>query len=109
MYRFLAEVTDIMLAAPPDTPTIFRALRGAADALKQNFAYSHDGTYHFALGEGWTISVSPESAGRLRLQACRWVTPVATLWTAATDIDRLQSAVLGLAQEIETARSVRAS
>jgi hypothetical protein len=97
-------LTQTSAAAPPDTATVFNALRGAADALGQNFAYGLDGTFHFSLGDGWSISVCPESAGRLRLQACRWTSPVATLWTAAEDIARLKSLVVELEAEIERVR-----
>lgn len=61
------------------------------------FAYQH--RFHFQLRrDGWTIALSAESAGRFRLEACRWSRPVVTLWVLEDDDARLAGAVLELAE-----------
>jgi hypothetical protein len=71
------------------------------EILGRRFAYMHARCYHFALEDGWSISIQAESAGRVRVSACRWTRPVATLWARADDHNRLAGLVVELAGEID--------
>jgi hypothetical protein len=71
------------------------------EALGREYAYSFRGAYHFRLADGWTIAISSEDAGRIRVDACRWTHPVTTLWSLADDPQRVVALVLDLADEIE--------
>lgn len=71
------------------------------EAMGREYAYAFRGAYHFRLDDGWTIAISTEDAGRIRVDACRWTRPVTTLWSLADDPERVVSLVLDLAGEIE--------
>lgn len=51
--------------------------------------YAHEGRYHFALGGGWSLAISAESAGRICVETCRLTRPVSTMLTLAHRQDRL--------------------
>lgn len=96
--------TTDLLVAPPAPDRTRLVLERMGELLDANVAWLYQRRYHFALGDGWTIALSPESAGRFRLEACRWTRPAATLWARAGDEDRLAGLVLELAAEIEGVR-----
>lgn len=96
--------TTDLLAAPPAPDRIRRALERVGELLDVDVAWLYQRRFHFALGDGWTIALSAESAGRFRVEACRWTRPAATLWSRAADEDRLDALVLALAAEIEGVR-----
>lgn len=83
---------------------MWSALVRIAATLGVRRAYWLDGRYHFPMGDGWTISVAAESAGRFRLEACSYSVPRCTLWTSARDRNRLAGLVLELAQDIQGVR-----
>lgn len=87
-------VSDMVqvLGRRPD-PDLLDALDVAADALGLRVCYRHDGRYHFSLGEGRSIAVSSESAGRFRVEVCRLCRPVHTMWAFSHDLDRLAGLV----------------
>jgi hypothetical protein len=88
--------------APTPSPEQMYALAVRVGALlHRRFAYLHARRYHFALEDGWSIAIQAESAGRVRVEACRWCRPVATLWSRADDPDRLAGLVIELAGEID--------
>lgn len=87
-------------AAYPSNADLFDALRAVARTLGREWAFLHEGTYHFTLGDDWSIGVTPESAGRLRLDAWRGGRNQCTVWTQATDHDRLEAGVEGLESEV---------
>lgn len=89
------------MAAPfPTDVEVFDALRVAGRTLKREWAYLYEGTYHFTLGEDWSIGVTPESAGRLRVDLWRSGRSQCTVWTQAHNHPRLEALVDGLAVEV---------
>lgn len=86
---------------PLDRQTI-AALRVVGRELDQGAAYvDRQGRFVFDLGDGWALRLSPDSAGRFRLDACYGSTEVGRLWALATDPRRLADLARGLRQEIE--------
>lgn len=73
-------------------------LERIASLLGRDVCWLYQRRYHFVLEEdGWTLAVCEESAGRFRIEACRWTRPVATLWARADDEARLAAVVRELA------------
>lgn len=69
------------------------------ELLGRDVCWLYQRRFHFALElDGWTLAVSPESAGRFRLEACRWTRPVLTLWVLEDDGDRLEATVRELCE-----------
>lgn len=89
--------TTDLLAATPAIDRIESTLRHVAGLLDVDRCFLYRRSYHFSLGEGWSISITPESAGRFRVDACKWSRPVLRYWTLAQDEDRLAGLVLDLA------------
>lgn len=88
-------------AATPSDARVFQALVAVADELGERYAYWHKGAYHFTLAlDGWTIALTPESADRFRIEACRFGVPTSTLWSFSDDLARLAAVVVGLAREV---------
>lgn len=98
-------LTTTHTADRPTKAQTYAAAVKVADALEQRIAFVYQRAYHFRLGDGWTLSLCAEDAGRFRLEACRWTIPVFTLWALADDHERLAALASDLAAEIEDARS----
>lgn len=82
----------------PAPETISGTLRVVGDLLGREVCWLYQRRFHFPLDEdGWTIAIHPESAGRFRVEACRWTRPVITLWAHENDGARLADVVLELA------------
>src|SRR4051794_25887897 len=79
---------NMTVARPTDHET-FVMLMFVASRLDFRRCFAWHGQYHFTYGRGLTLSLTPESAGRFRIEACRWTRPVATLWAFAEDLDRV--------------------
>lgn len=90
------DTTDL-LAAPPAPDRTLRVLRRVGAELGLSRCWVYQRRFHFSLGDGWTIALSPESAGRFRIEVCRWTRPVDTLWALARDDDRLMGLVADFA------------
>jgi hypothetical protein len=86
--------TRDLLAAPPAVDRIESTLRRVAEILGANRCYLYRGSYHFPLRAGWSIAITPDSANRLRVEACSWSRPVIRYWTLADDEYRLGELVL---------------
>lgn len=83
------------LHAPRDTRLF---LESVGRILDTDMCWLYQRKFHFAVpGEGCTLAVAEESAGRFRLEACRWTRPVVTLWALPNDEARLASVVRNLA------------
>ena len=80
---------------------MLRALREVAALLQADRCWLYQRRYHFALCDGWTIAISPDSAGRIRIDACRWTRSRTTLWALESDTDRLAGVVCELVQDID--------
>lgn len=52
--------------------------------------------YHFTVGRGWTIALSPDSAGRFRVDTCRYTRTVESLWVLHDDHASLAAVVISL-------------
>jgi hypothetical protein len=83
---------------PADRDTI-AALIYAGRLLGADCAWQADGCFYFPLGDGWAVSISPDSAGRFRVGACYGRTEVATMWASVGDWHRLADLVLALRAE----------
>lgn len=73
---------------------MFDALLVAARALDIWTCYHHRGAFHFSMGGGYSIALSSESAGRIRIETCRLCLPVSTMWVLANAHDRLAGLVV---------------
>ena len=87
-------------AAYPSPEKMYDALCRVGQLLDQPRCWLHERRYHFVVAEGWSIALSAESAGRLRLDVCRYVRTVTTLWVLAGEDERLAGCVLHLRNEI---------
>lgn len=75
--------------APPSVDDTLRALRLVAEALGTDDCYWYGGRFHFNVGHPYSLAIKPESAGRFRLEACRYTRARGTLFSFATDEARL--------------------
>lgn len=81
---------------------MWRALITVKTLLGHPETHYRKGRIHFALGgSGWSIALSPESAGRIRVEACLHWRPVDTKWCLAHDDDRLAEVVRSFKDEVE--------
>lgn len=94
--------------SPPDADATWRALRLLSRVLDTTICWHYQGAYHFKLEDGWTLALSPQSAGRFRLEACKWTRPVSTLYAFEGDDDRLASAALDLEDMVTRSETYRA-
>jgi len=72
----------------PDAVTL-DVLRYVGNLLGQDVCWFLRGAFHFKLGNEWTVALSPESAGRFRVDTCHLTASRATKWCRATDRSRL--------------------
>lgn len=68
----------------------------AGRLLDLNRCYLHGRTYHFDLGDDWSIATTAESMGRWRVSLCHRTQPRSTLWVLNGDRARLAHAILGM-------------
>jgi hypothetical protein len=89
-----------MEARYPTDRELVAALRSIAEALDEPIAYVHEGLFHWPFGNGWSLAVSPDSACRIRLDACFGTAARATLWSEASDRVRLADLAIALRHEV---------
>jgi hypothetical protein len=89
--------TTDLLAAPPAVDRIESTLQRVAELLDADRCFLYRRSYHFPLGAGWSIAITPDSADRFRVARCSWSRPVLRYWTHVTDEDRLEGLVRELA------------
>lgn len=65
------------------------ALDVAADVLGVDVCWLYRGDFHFRLSDEWTVSLAPETAGRLRVGTWRCLTPRDRKWLRVGDSGRL--------------------
>jgi hypothetical protein len=65
------------------------ALEVAADALGAEICWFYRGGFHFKLAGEWTVSIAPETAGRLRVETWWMLLPRDRKWVNTGDHDRL--------------------
>lgn len=77
-------------AARPTVDQFASALRIVGANLGAGHAdYCFEGRFQFPLGNGWSLVISPEDAGRIRLDACLRGRPRATMLCAVSNETRL--------------------
>lgn len=91
-----------MNAPQPNDRSLIAALRCVGEALGTTVAYVHAGRFYFRLDSRWSLAISPDSAGRFRLDACQGVRVRATMWARAGDRDRLADLAQSAQAEVET-------
>lgn len=78
---------------------VFTTLKFIGDTLGISICWYHRGSFHFKVGIDWTVSVTPDSAGRYRVDTCHLTVPVDTKWVAAHDRARLARLVQDAAED----------
>lgn len=92
---------NAMDTAKPTDRSLIDALRFVGGLLDAEIAWVHRGRFYFPLDSRWAIAISPDFAGRFRVDVCTGVRVRATLWALAGDRDRLADLVLGARAEVE--------
>lgn len=84
----------------PSIQQLIRAVRRAAILLDAGSAtYCFDGRFRLALAGDWSLVISADSAGRLRLEACLSGRVKATMWCLASDTRRFVELVGAASEE----------
>lgn len=84
---------------PPTTLELIGALRFVATIVGTECLH-HDGRFHFPIDDDWSLALSADSAGRIRVEAsCRGRT-VDVRWAQAQDRRRLSALALGLREQV---------
>jgi hypothetical protein len=65
------------------------ALYVAADVLGVDVCWFYCGGFHFRLTDSWTVSITPETAGRLRVETWWWLRPRDRKWAKSDDRNRV--------------------
>lgn len=76
---------EITLSNTIEGDPLYATLREVGRLLSLERCWLFQRSFHFSLGDGWTIAVRAESAGRMRVEGCRWTRPVCTLWLGVDD------------------------
>lgn len=84
------QLTGVHLPTPP---LLWRALLTAGHTLGIMRVWCHRRRFHFRLDDGWSVALSADTAGRIRVEVCRWTEPRATKWVRADDAVTLRDAV----------------
>lgn len=88
-----------MTAKPTTTQTLAAVwLVGEITGIERA-SYCFEGRFRFELGAGWSLVLSPDDAGRFRLDACLAAHVRATMWVLAGDECRLASLALAASEE----------
>lgn len=84
----------------PTTRQLLLAVQRAGRLLGVDQAtYCFEGRFKLDLLGDWSLVISPDDAGRLRLEACACERVRATMWCLATDRERFAELVVGAAAE----------
>lgn len=83
----------------PDTRSLIDTLRFVGGLLDREIALVHEGRFYFPLDSRFAIAISPDFAGRFRVDVCTGVRVRATLWVLAHDRDRLADLVVAAKDE----------
>lgn len=68
---------------------VHAALTAVAAVLGVDMCWLYRGDFHFCLGADWTVSLSPETAGRLRVETWYRLRGRDRRWVRIGDHDRL--------------------
>ena len=72
---------------------IWAALNVAADVLGVDVCWLYRGDFHFRLSGDWTVSLTPESAGRLRIGTWQSLAERDRKWVRSRDSSRVAALV----------------
>lgn len=98
--------TPVSLTTHPTPEQMWPVLLRISGLLQEPVCWLYEGGYHFRTGvDGWTLAVSPDSARRIRLSACRGAVPVATVWATVDDDSRLEAVVRDLQERADAVLS----
>lgn len=86
-------MSDLVIRGNQPVAPLSDAVRLAAETLDIWECYSHEDRYHFALGGGWSLALSADSADRIRVETCRLTQPASTMWAMSHRPDRLAGLV----------------
>lgn len=89
-----------MTRQPTDRQTV-ETLRWVGRCMGMTCTYQFGGRFYFPVNDRWALAVSPDDAGRFRLQACAGGRPVATMWVLGVDRGRLADLVASFRAEVE--------
>lgn len=94
-----------MMARRPTGKQTWDTLVWLGEVFDTKTCWLHEGSFHFKLpGEDeLTISLTPESAERFKVEACCLTVPLATVWSPADDRARLTAVILDLSAEARRA------
>lgn len=83
----------VPLADLPCASALHRVVHQVGALLERDVAWIYGRRYHLVLEGEWTIAVSPDTAGRVRVETCHYTRPLVARWVRAHDHDRLASVV----------------
>lgn len=84
----------------PTGAETYAALQRIACVFGMHTCWLYRGRYHFTVGAGWTIALSPDSAGRFRVDTCRHTRTVSSLWVLGVDHASLAGVVFALRDQL---------
>lgn len=73
----------------------YRCLRVVGAVLGVDRCWYYGGDFHFILAGDWTVSISPETAGRVRVTTWHRLRERDRKWAALDDVDRVAQLVGG--------------
>lgn len=79
--------------SPDFAAEIHDALVVAADALGVDICWYYRGDFHFVLSDEWTVSLTPESAGRLSVETWQALRLRDRKWARSGDCKRIRALV----------------
>ena len=88
-----------MMGKPTITQLVAAIKLVGASVGAREAVYCFEGRFAFQLGAGWWLAVSPDDAGRFRIEACRGGRVRATMWCLAGDDARLAELASMAAEE----------
>lgn len=74
----------------PTASQLSRAVLVAASVLESDRCWAYGGKVWLRLGGDWHLAISPDDAGRFRLDACKASAISDTLWVLCEDESRLR-------------------
>jgi hypothetical protein len=89
-----------MTTRRPSDKSLLETLRFVGSLLGTTAAGVYEGRFYFRLDGRWSVAISPDSAGRFRVDVCVGAAPRATMWARAGDTDRLADLVLSARDEV---------
>lgn len=79
--------------SPDFAAEIHDALVVAADTLGVDICWYYRGDFHFRLSGDWTVSLTPESAGRVAVETWRGLRSHGRTWARSGDCKRIRALV----------------